>query len=48
MQLLHENTQELLTSADDLVQIQDLFEEWQGYLSTQETDPTDFNSMVNI
>lgn len=43
IQLLYENTQEMLTSADDLIQIQDLFEEWQGYLSLQDVDPTDFN-----
>lgn len=43
IQLLHENTQEMLTSADDLVEIQELFTEWQEYLSLQEVDPTDFN-----
>lgn len=43
IQLLHENTQEILTSADDLIDLGDLFTEWEEYLSLQKDDPTDFN-----
>ena len=43
VQHLHECCNSALLSADDMVNVQEVFEEWQSYISLQETDPTDFN-----
>lgn len=48
VQLLHENTQGYLLSADDLVDIKDIFAEWKNYLSNLNEDPTDYDEYGNL
>jgi len=43
VQHLHECCMNSLLSADDMVNVQEVFAEWQSYISLQEVDPTDFD-----
>lgn len=43
IQLLHENTQNFMISADDLIELDQLFSEWNNYLSCLNVDPTDLD-----
>mgnify|MGYP003292046635 CR=1 FL=1 len=41
IQLLHENTHNFMISADDIVELGELFSEWNNFLSCLDVDPTD-------
>lgn len=43
MQFLHETTNGLMISPDDMIEIDDLFKEWKNYLSLLDVDPTDLD-----
>lgn len=43
MQMLHENTHGFLLSPDDMIEISELFSEWNNFLSCLDVDPTDLD-----